>query len=224
VPSELPERASREKMVLCICGMAGSGKSTVAKKLARHYGLRYLSGGDALKAVAADLGYKTDRKGWWETEDGIRFLKERVDNLEIDRKVDQKLLEWARGKGVVLDSWAMPWLLKKGFKVWLEASEEERARRVARRGSLGVEEASRFMREKEEKTKAIYRKLYGFSLGEDFSPFHLILDVNQLSKEEVFQALRMAIDSMVLREKGVPIRNLEPSRSKALGETASTRR
>jgi len=195
------KRETKRKMVLCICGMAGSGKSTVAKRLAEHYGLKYYSGGDALKAVAADLGYESSRDGWWETEEGIRFLEERLSNPEFDRRVDQKLLEWAEKGGVVLDSWAMPWLLKKGFKVWLEAAEEVRAQRIAERDGLSVEEALKFLRKKESKTRAIYKKLYGFNLGEDFSPFHLILDVNQLNRDEVFQALRLAVDNLVLRKK-----------------------
>jgi cytidylate kinase len=199
--SKLPDRTPKEKMVLCICGMAGSGKSTVAKRLAEHYGLRYYSGGNALKAVAADLGYGTKEEGWWETEEGIRFIEERLKDPEIDRRVDQKLLEWAKEGGVVFDSWAMPWLLEVGFKVWLEASEEERVRRVAKRDGISFNDALKFIRKKEGKTKAVYRKLYGFNLGEDFSPFVLILDVNQLNEEEVFQALRMAIDNLVLKEK-----------------------
>ena len=202
----------KKKLVICICGMAGSGKSTVAKRIAKHYGLRYSSGGDALKAVAAELGYKVSGEGWWETEEGIRFLKERSRNLEIDRRVDQKQLEWAEEGGIVFDSWAMPWLLKDGFKVWLEASEEVRARRVAERDGLTLEEALKFLREKEAGTKRIYKELYGFTLGEDFSPFHLIIDVNALSKDEVFETLRMVIDRLVLgREDSSAQSNREQS-------------
>lgn len=197
----LPRRKPREKMTVCVCGMAGSGKTTVAKKLAKLYSLKYYSGGDALKAVASDMGYETTGEGWWETKEGLRFLEERLNNLDTDRKVDDKLLEWAREGGVVLDSWAMPWLLKEGFRVWLEASEEIRAQRLARRDRSSAEEALRFLREKEAKTKEIYKKLYGFDLGEDFSPFHLILDVNQLNRDEVLEALRIAIDNLVLTRK-----------------------
>jgi len=188
----------KKKLVICICGMAGSGKSTLAKRIAAHYGLRYFSGGDALKAVAVEMGYKISGEGWWETEEGIRFLKERTKNPEIDRRVDQKQLEWAKEGGVVFDSWTMPWLLKGGFKVWLEASEEVRANRVAGRDGLTLEEALKFLREKEVRTRALYKELYGFALGEDFSPFHLIIDVNVLSKDEVFEALRMVIDRLIL--------------------------
>lgn len=189
---------NKNKLVICICGMAGSGKSTVAKRIAKHYGLRYSSGGNALKAVAAELGYITSGEGWWETEEGIKFLKERSRNLDIDRRVDQKQLEWAEEGGIVFDSWTMPWLFKGGFKVWLEASEKVRANRIAERDGLTPEEALKFLREKEARTKVIYRKLYGFTLGEDLLPFHLIIDVNFLSKDEVFEALRLVIDRFVL--------------------------
>jgi len=190
--------SKEKKLVICICGMAGSGKSTLAKRIAQHYGLKYSSGGDALKAVASEMGYSVSEKGWWETEEGLRFLEERSRNPEIDRRVDQKQLEWAEEGGIVFDSWAIPWLLKGGFKVWLEASETVRARRVAKRDNLTIEEALRFLREKEAMTKKIYKRLYGFSLGEDFSPFHLIIDVNFLSEDEVFEALRLVIDRFVL--------------------------
>ena len=187
-----------KRPVICICGLAGSGKSTAAKKIARHYDLRYYSGGDALKAVAAEMGYKTSGEGWWETEEGIHFLEERSRNPMIDRRVDQKQLEWAEEGGVIFDSWTMPWLLKGGFKIWLEASEEVRARRIAERDGLPVEEALKFLREKESRTRKLYKKMYGFILGEDLSPFHLIIDVNLLNKDEVFEALRLVIDHLVL--------------------------
>jgi len=194
----LNSEEKKKKLVICICGMAGSGKSTLAKRIAQHYGLKYSSGGDALKAVALEMGYSVSEKGWWETEEGLRFLEERSRNPEIDRRVDQKQLEWAEEGGIVFDSWAIPWLLKGGFKVWLEASETVRARRVAKRDNLTIKEALKFLREKEAMTKKIYKSLYGFSLGEDLSPFHLIIDVNFLSKDEVFEALRLVIDRFVL--------------------------
>jgi len=195
--NKLRDDNEKKALVICISGMAGSGKSTVAKRLAEYYGLKYYSGGDALKAVAAELGYNTRGEGWWETAEGIKFLKKRLEDLEIDRRVDNKLLEWANQGGVILDSWAMPWLLKKGFKIWLEASEKLRAKRLAERDCLSQKEALKALREKESKTKKIYKKLYGFNLGEDFEPFQLILDVTLLGKDEVFETLKMVINNLV---------------------------
>jgi len=56
-----------KEVILCIYGMASSGKSKVAKRLAEKYRLRYYSGGDALKALASEMGYKVDQQGWWKT-------------------------------------------------------------------------------------------------------------------------------------------------------------
>lgn len=186
----------KEGTVLCISGMAGTGKSTVAKRIAEKYKLRYYSGGDTLKALALNEPgvHKTAENGWWESKEGMKFLEKRTQDSSFDKKVDEKLLKLAAQGNVVLDSWTMPWLLKSGFKIWLEASAEERARRIAKRDNIAAAEALQALKLKDQKTVTIYRKLYGFNLGEDFSPFDLILDVSKLSSEEVFQTLSLIVN------------------------------
>ncbi len=201
VKNEKAKIRTGEKIVICVCGMAGTGKSTQAKKLAEKYGLKYYSGGDALKALAAEESYKPFERGWWESKEGMCFLEEREKNPKFDRSVDKKFSEAAKEGNVIFDSWAQPWLLKKGFKIWLEASPEKRAERIAKRDGISVEEALGALRIKEERTKAIYRKIYGFSLGEDFTPFHLILDTDNLKAEEVFQVLCRVIDNVVFHSE-----------------------
>jgi cytidylate kinase len=189
---------NRKPMVICISGMAGSGKSTLARKIAEKYELKYFSGGDALKALAIEEGYKPLKRGWWEAREGMRFLEKREKNLRFDEAVDKKFLELAEEGNVILDSWTMPWLLKKGFKIWLEASPEKRAERIAKRDGISVNEALKALRNKEKRTKVIYRKLYSFSLGEDFAPFHLILDTDNLNAEEAFEVLCEVIDNFLV--------------------------
>jgi len=177
--------------------MAGCGKSTAAKMIAKKYKLRYFSGGDALKVLALEMGFKPMDRGWWESEEGMKFLKKRTQDSSFDKKVDAKLLEWAKQGNVVLDSWTMPWLLEEGFKIWLEASPDVRAKRIAKRDQISVEKAFLALKEKDAKTKTIYRELYGFELGKDFAPFDVILDVNDLSPEEVFRTLSLVVDHLV---------------------------
>jgi cytidylate kinase len=193
--------APKKKIVVCISGMAGTGKSTLAKKLAKKYELRYYSGGDALKALAAAEGYDSSSRGWWESPEGLSFLEKREKNLEFDKAVDDKLLEYAQQGRVLLDSWTMPWLLKTGFKIWLVASVEKRAERIAKRDKITIREALNVLKEKEARTKAIYKKLYGFALGEDFEPFNLVLDTDNLNAGEVFQVLCMVMDNVVLKSE-----------------------
>lgn len=192
-------RKTARSVVICICGMAGSGKSTLARKLARKYGLKYCSGGDALKDLAIDEGYNSVSSGWWETSEGMRFLEKRREDHEYDRAIDKKLLRFAEEGNVVLDSWTMPWLLDKAFKIWLEASPETRSRRIAKRDNMVVEKALEALRKKESQTRDIYRKLYGFNLGEDYEPFDLILDTEALEAEEVLDILCAVMDNYLLR-------------------------
>ena len=195
---------SQKHMVICISGMAGTGKSTLAKKLAQKYGFDYYSGGDALKVLASEEGYNASQPGWWESPQGLKFLKQREGDEKFDRAVDQKLLEYTEKGNVLLDSWTMPWLLKSGFKIWLLASMEKRAARVAQRDQITVEQALKVLKEKEDRTKGIFEKLYGFMLGEDFKPFNLVLDTERLNAEEVFQVLCNVIDNMIIERRFVP--------------------
>lgn len=188
-------------VTICICGLAGSGKSTLAKKVAAAYGLRYYSGGDALMELAVEEGYRSREYGWWESREGLRFLEKREKDSHFDRAVDQRLLELAQKGNVVLDSWTMPWLLQGGFKIWLEASLQKRAERIAGRDGISYEEALKALKSKERLTKTIYHEIYGFELGDDFGPFDLVLDTETLGAEEVFDVLHLVIDNLLLKPK-----------------------
>ena len=149
-------------------------------------------------ALALKEGYRPLERGWWESKEGMRFLEKRGKDPRFDRAVDKKLLEMAHRGNVVLDSWTVPWLLRRGFKIWLEASVEDRAKRIARRDKIRFKEAFEALRQKEKKTKHIYKEMYGVRLGEDFDPFDFILDTDTLSAEEVFQILCLVIENVVL--------------------------
>jgi CMP/dCMP kinase len=191
------QNTSQKKIAICISGMAGTGKSTLSKKIAEKYHLKYYSGGDALKALAKQEGYDASKQGWWESPEGIKFLEKRIKDPKFDKAVDDKLLEYASEGNVLLDSWTMPWLMKDGFKIWLQASLEKRAARVAERDSMTLKQTLEFLQEKESRTKAIYKELYGFCLDEDLAPFDMVLDTDNLSAEEVFNVICKVLDNIV---------------------------
>ena len=187
----------KKNVVICISGMTGSGKSTVAKRLAAKYRLDYFSGGNALRVLAQEEGYHSEVTGWWESVGGLSFLKQRMGDPVFDKKIDEKLLVLAKKGNVVLDSWTMPWLLKDGFKVWLEASLKVRAKRVVTRDSISIKEALKALKEKDARTHQIYKSLYGFDLGHDLSPFNLVLATDDLEPDDVFHAVSLVTDRLV---------------------------
>lgn len=149
--------------------------------------------------LAMDEGYRSLERGWWESKEGLRFLERRKKDPRFDKAVDEKLLEVAQRGNVVLDSWTMPWLLHIGFKIWLEASPEKRAERIAGRDRMSYESALEALNKKERQTKAIYKEMYGFKLGDDLEPFNFVLDTESLSAHEVYEVLRLVIENLVLK-------------------------
>jgi len=181
------------KIVICISGFAGSGKSTLGRRLAEALNLRYISGGDGLKMLAVERGYKPGGEEWWETEEGFKFLQERLRNPDFDKEVDRKLLELAERGGVVIDSWVLPWLYKGGFNIWLKAKPEVRAKRLSKRSGVSFDEALRMLEKRDRESTELYEKLYGIKLGKDFEPFHLVLDTSNLDAEAVFKIVLTAV-------------------------------
>ena len=182
-----------KRIVICISGLAATGKSTLAKRLAESLNLRYVSGGDGLKMLAVERGYRPGGREWWETEDGMRFLEERMRNPEFDKLVDQKLIELAKAGDVVIDSWVLPWLYRDGFNIWLKAKTEVRAERMARRSGISVEEARRLLEKRDSESIELYKKLYGIEVGRDFEPFHLVLDTSDLDESAVYRIVLQAV-------------------------------
>lgn len=191
---------------ICLSGLTGSGKSTLARKLAERYGLKRVSGGEMLKGMISGESSLTDQ-GWWEREQASEALKLRLEDPKYDLEVDRKLMELAREGGYVLDSWTMAYLLdcSSCVKVFLKADLEVRAERVSMRDGISVDEAKNMIILKEKRTYEIYKKIYGFKLGEDLTPFHLVLDTTELTPEEVFQIVSMYIDTL-LAKKGIKVK------------------
>ena len=182
-----------KKIVICISGLAATGKSTLAKHLADSLNLRYVSGGEGLKMLAVERGYKSGGREWWETEEGMRFLEERLRNPEFDKLIDQKLIELAKTGNVVIDSWILPWLYRDGFNIWLKARPEVRAKRMAKRSGISVDEARKFLEKRDSESIELYRRLYGVEVGRDFEPFHLILDTSDLDESAVYRIVLQAV-------------------------------
>ena len=102
---------------IVISGPPAVGKTTVAKGLAEEFQLQYLSGGDVLKEMANEQGFDSKGDDWWDTEDGMKFLNQRKDNSEFDKKVDEKLKDLFLEGNIVITSYTLPWLVEDGIKI-----------------------------------------------------------------------------------------------------------
>jgi cytidylate kinase len=179
--------SGEQKMKIIISGMAAVGKSTLARAIGKKFGLRVFSGGDMLKEIAKDFGYNSTHDDWWETEEGLEFLRERKHDQQFDKKLDEKLIKLLKEGNVVITAWTMPWLYNddKCLKIWLKAPQEVRAERMVMRNKFAFDKALRIIKERDEHNKKLYNELYGFDLESDLTPFDLVLDTRGLASEIV---------------------------------------
>ncbi len=170
---------------IILCGMPAVGKTTVARIIANELGVKLVGGGDILKEIATEEGYNAVGDDWWDTAEGMRFMKERAGSPEFDREVDRRLLSKASRGDVVMKSYTLPWLAKDGVKVWLSGTKRSRAERMAKRDSSSPEECAKVIEERDRENYALYKKLYGIEFGRDLTPFTVVVGTDGIPAADV---------------------------------------
>ena len=168
-----------------MCGMPAVGKTTVAKMLGAKLRIDIIGGGDILKEIAVEQGYKATGDDWWDTEEGMKFLKMREGSSKFDKEVDARLLKKVEKGNVVITSYTLPWLATKGTKVWLSGTPESRAQRMAKRDGTTAEECMGVIATRDEENRKLYKKLYKIEFGRDLGPFHLVVGTDHIAAPKV---------------------------------------
>ena len=178
---------------IIISGPPAIGKTTIAKAITEEFGLTHLSGGDILKELAEEEGFKTGGDDWWDTQEGMNFLSKRQENSEFDKKVDEKLKKHFLDGNVVITSYTLPWLVEGGVKIWLEGSKENSAQRMTTRDNLSKDSALEIVQKRYQENKKIYKALYGFEFGEDLSVFDKVIETDDLNASQVLDIAKTIV-------------------------------
>jgi predicted cytidylate kinase len=180
----------KEKVVI-VSGLSGSGKSNLVECIAEKFNLNFVHTSALLKELMQEKkaeikgSFGEKNLGWWESIEAKQAFDKRLNQTKFDELLDKKLLELIGKGNIVMDSWTMGYLNSKGFKIWLNASIETRAKRIAKRNNQSFEEVLKAIKLKEEKTTEIYKKIYGFTLGEELEKFDLVIDTEKISEKKV---------------------------------------
>ena len=186
-----------KKLSIIISGMPAVGKTTLARAICDEFSLEYYSGGDALKELAEEKGYTVGNDDWWDSENGFKFLRERKENPKFDKEVDAKLIKKIKAGGVVVTSYPLAWLCDNALKIWLKASAENRAKRMANRDKIAYEESLKVVRKRDRENTALYNRLYGIKFGYDLSAFDFVISTDRLPTGKVREIVLTIVRQLV---------------------------
>ncbi|MFP4301076.1 MAG: (d)CMP kinase [Spirochaetaceae bacterium] len=162
---------------VAISGKSGCGNSTVTKLVARKLGIRMIN-----------YTFRTLAE-----EQGVSFAQMRrmaEEDPRWDRMVDRRQWEMALEGSCVLGSRLAVWVLREeaDLKVFLDASEEERARRIQKREGGTFEEKLKETITRDKNDHERYLKIYGID-NNDYGFCDLIVDTERHAPEEIAELI-----------------------------------
>jgi cytidylate kinase len=171
-------------MLLTVSGPPGSGKSTTATALADDLDIEHISGGDIFRDLAAERGLSL-----------AEFNELAEEDDSIDRDLDRRLREIAvEEDDVVLESRLSGWLAADyaDIRVWLDASLDVRAARIADREEKTVAEAKEETEVRAASEAQRYREYYNIDI-DDRSIYDLVVNTGRWSESAVPELVISAV-------------------------------
>ena len=127
----------------------------------------------------------------------MKFLNQRKENSEFDKKVDEKLIQLFENGNVVITSYTLPWLIDSGIKLWLSGSVENSAKRMQTRDNMDNSSALEVVTKRFNENKLIYKNLYNFEFGDDLSVFDKIIETDGKNAEQVLEITKSYVRELL---------------------------
>jgi cytidylate kinase len=172
-------------MRIAISGTAGSGKSTIAKLLAKKLKYRHYSMGDFQREIAKEKGISITELGEFEKKDP-----------SLDKMVDEKQTELSlKEDNYVIDGWLTPLFTKNSFKIFMNADLKIRAERVYKREPKDykdLNDAVKKIEQREKTNRERWLKFYDYDFR-DKKNYDLMVDTSDKKVEDVLELVMKKI-------------------------------
>jgi len=177
-------------MIITIAGKPGSGKSSVAKMLAKKLGYKVFSAGDlrgeiAMKhKITIDQLNEIGKKEKWTDEECDKLLE------KMGKKEDN----------IVFDSWMAWHFIPKSVKIFLDADMKESAKRIFKKQrpdeakQKTVDGVYKMISKRFKESVARYKKWYDVDML-DMKKYDLVIDTTDKTKEQVLAIITKFLES-----------------------------
>ncbi len=163
-------------------GLAGVGKSAVAKVLAQRYSLIHMSAGDYYRALREERGLKSllDLEALAETDPSIDF------------EIDERTRQFAKANtNFVFDGRLAGWCIPHAIKFLFTCDDEVRIKRVQKHhGHPSYEAARHETLTREQSHRERFRRYYKIEKFDDEKHFDFVIDTNHPIDEVVDRVVR----------------------------------
>ena len=166
-------------MIITISGTPGSGKSAVAKLVAKKLGFKHYSNGDFMREMAEERKISL-----------LELSKQAEKDQSIDEEVDQRQISLGRNENnFVIDARLGFHFIPNSIKFYLDADFEERAKRILadtirNEHNINLETTKEHMKTREASEQKRYKEYYHLDPS-DQSNYDYSIDTTNLSPEQV---------------------------------------
>jgi predicted cytidylate kinase len=171
-------------MKITIGGKPGSGKTTMAKLIAKKLGYKHYSMGDLRGKLAQKHNMTIDQ-----------LNKIGLKEFWTDKEIDEELTKLGKKEdNIIIDTWTGFNFIPDSIKIFLDVDYKEGAKRIFKNQrpdepkKKTIEEVENMIKQRVKDTRARYQKWYKIDFL-DKSNYDIIIDTTKLTKEEVLNRI-----------------------------------
>ncbi len=176
--------------IVAIGGPHGSGKSSVAKRIAEKFNMNYVSAGQVFRDMAKEMNLSLE-------EFSVLATKDSNYDLEIDRRTETL----SQIDNTVVDAQLAAYkVAKANIRICITASPQVRWKRISKREQTTLEKARNETIIREDVERERFKKLYNIDI-DDMSVYDVIINSDRLDEEEVYDLVEVVVRHVLEKEK-----------------------
>ncbi|MBC5793160.1 MAG: cytidylate kinase family protein [Nanohaloarchaea archaeon] len=163
------DREKNSDIIIAIDGMAAAGKGTVARFIADKLNIEHFSASDVFYQVADERNLEDHEL----SEEAEKELDLEIDRRTLERALEQDCIVEGRIPCYAVGSFA-------DLKIKIKADPSERARRLAGREDIEIEESEKIVEKRDREDSRRYKEYYGINTS-DTEIYDIVIDNTDLS-------------------------------------------